>query len=76
MNWLRASLIWVSQLKKRWLGLAIGCVLWFLWMCFGFWAMLLLLALAGVGFIVGRILEENDSWRDVVEKLLSERFME
>lgn len=76
MSLLWAALRYLSQVKRRWLGLAIGCVVWLLWMCFGFWAMILLIVLAGVGFVVGRILEENDSWRDVVDKLLSERFME
>lgn len=76
MSLLWAALRYLSQVKRRWLGLAIGCLVWLLWMCFGFWAMILLIVLAGVGFVVGRILEENDSWRDVVDKLLSERFME
>jgi uncharacterized membrane protein len=76
MNWLRTAALSVLGMKRRWLGLVIGCVLWVLWKCFGFWSTLLLMVLAGIGFIVGRVMEENESWRDVVDKLLSERFME
>jgi hypothetical protein len=36
----------------------------------------LLLFLAAVGFAVGRVLEERQSWKDILNKLLSERFGE
>jgi uncharacterized membrane protein len=61
-------------LKRRWHGLIIGCLFWLIWMLFGFWATLLLLICGSVGFVVGRIFEENQSWREIVDKLLSERY--
>ncbi len=64
------------MLKRRWIGAIGGCLLWMLWMVFGPWATLLLFALAFIGFVVGRILEEHKTWKEVLEKLLSERFME
>ncbi|MDP9728739.1 DUF2273 domain-containing protein [Alicyclobacillus tolerans] len=66
--------IWTMQ--RRWLGFWAGCLLWFLWMIFGFWSMILLLVLAALGFAVGRILEERQSWRKILDKLLSDRYME
>jgi uncharacterized membrane protein len=76
MAWVRAALQWLVGLKRRWHGLMAGCLLWILWMLFGFWAVLGLLVLAALGYFVGRILEEHQSWKDVVDKLLSERYGE
>ncbi|MCF8563595.1 DUF2273 domain-containing protein [Alicyclobacillus tolerans] len=70
-------LTWIHQilsLKRRWLGLIVGCLLWLAWMLFGLWATVLLLVFAAVGYAVGRVLEEHQSWKDIVEKLLSEKF--
>jgi uncharacterized membrane protein len=74
MNRVREAWAWFRSLKRRWHGLLAGCVLWAVWMAFGFWATVLLLILGGGGFAAGRVLEQHESWRDVVEKLLSERF--
>ncbi|MBX6352928.1 MAG: DUF2273 domain-containing protein [Thermoflavifilum sp.] len=74
MEHLEAAWRAFRQLKRRWHGLIAGCLLWLIWMVFGFWATLLLIILGGVGFVVGRIMEENESWKDVIDKLLSERF--
>jgi uncharacterized membrane protein len=74
MNLLKASLQRILSLKRRWLGMGIGCALWLLLMIVGFWATLLLVVLAAIGYFVGRIMEENQSWRDVVTKLLAERY--
>lgn len=76
MNWFKEVILHVLTLKRRWLGLICGCLLWVLWMVFGFWATLLLFVLAAIGFVVGRIMEEHKSWKDILEKILSERFME
>ncbi|QQE81301.1 DUF2273 domain-containing protein [Alicyclobacillus sp. SO9] len=64
----------MMQMKRRWLGMWAGVVIWILWMIFGFWAIILLLILGAVGFVIGRVLEENQSWKQVVERLLSERY--
>jgi uncharacterized membrane protein len=76
MNWIRQSLLHILGLKRRWLGLIVGCLFWLAWMICGFWATILLLFLAAVGFAVGRVLEERQSWKDILNKLLSERFGE
>lgn len=67
---------WTSllQLRRRWHGLLIGCALWIAWMIFGFWSTLLLLVLGCLGYVVGRVLEERWDWKNVLEKLLTERF--
>ncbi|MCL6593121.1 MAG: DUF2273 domain-containing protein [Alicyclobacillus sp.] len=74
MNGWRDRLDKLLRLKRRWHGMMAGCLLWVVWMCFGFWATLGLLVLAGAGYAAGRVFEEHESWRDVVNKLLSERF--
>lgn len=76
MNALRRVLLTFIGLPRRYHGLLIGCLFWLFWMICGFWRTLLLLVLAAVGYIVGRILEEHQSWRSLLEKLLSERFTE
>ncbi|WAH39006.1 DUF2273 domain-containing protein [Alicyclobacillus dauci] len=76
MSLLRRALLKFSLLPRRYHGMIIGAVFWLFWMLFGFWRTLLLLVLAGIGYVVGRILEENQSWRDLLDKLLAERFTE
>jgi uncharacterized membrane protein len=76
VNWLKALIIQALGLKRRYIGLFCGCFLWILWIIFGFWATLLLFVLAAVGFIAGRVMEEHKNWKELVEKILSERFME
>jgi uncharacterized membrane protein len=70
---------WLQKLwtvRRRWLGLGAGCLLWILWMIFGFWSVVLLAFLAAIGFFVGRVSEERKSWREILDKLLSDRYME
>jgi uncharacterized membrane protein len=74
MTRLRAVYTWWTNLRRRWQGFILGCLLWLFWMIFGFWWTILLLVLAVIGFVVGRVLEEHQSWKDVLDKLLSERF--
>jgi uncharacterized membrane protein len=76
MSWMRQSLLHILGLKRRWLGLIVGCLFWLAWMVFGFWATLLLLFLAAVGFAIGMVMEEHQSWKDVLNKLISERYGE
>lgn len=74
MHWVQAAFLRLMTLRRRWQGLLAGCVLWLAWMLVGLWATFLLVLLAAIGYAVGRILEEHQSWKDIVEKLLSERF--
>ncbi|MCL6444317.1 MAG: DUF2273 domain-containing protein [Alicyclobacillus sp.] len=74
MAWLQALVQRVATLKRRWHGLMAGCLLWLFWLIFGFWWTLLLVALGGLGYVAGRFLEERLSWKEVVDKLLSEHF--
>jgi len=76
MNGLRTIVHAILSLKWRWLGLLVGVAVWMAWMLFGLWATLLLVILAGLGFTIGRIFEENQSWKNIVDKLLSDRFGE
>lgn len=73
-TFLRAVAEGLLILKRRWQGLIAGVILWLAWMIFGFWSTLLLLVLMVVGFFVGRVLEEKRDWREVVDKLLSDRY--
>lgn len=74
MSRLRALYAWWTNLRRRWQGLLIGCMLWLFWLIFGLWWSILLVVLAVIGFVIGRIFEEHQSWKDVLDKLLSERF--
>ena len=76
MAWLSSMLQSLFSLRLRWLGLIAGMIVWLIWMVFGFWATVLLVILGGLGFILGRVFEEHKSWRDIVDKLLSDRYME
>ncbi|MCL6547951.1 MAG: hypothetical protein K6T30_03475 [Alicyclobacillus sp.] len=81
MSWLRAAVVSLLSLRRRWQGLLAGCGVWLIWMVCGFWATLLLFVLAAAGFAVGLVLERNPSWtemswKEIVQKLLSGRFGE
>ncbi|MCL6627517.1 hypothetical protein [Alicyclobacillus shizuokensis] len=76
MDWIRGALVWLLSQKRRWHGLMAGCLLWVLWMLFGFWAVLGLVILAAAGYMAGRVMEERQSWKEIVDKLLSERYGE
>lgn len=62
------------QMRRRWQGLISGALLWLAWMIFGFWSTLLLLVLGGIGYAIGRVLEERWDWKNLLDKLLTDRF--
>ncbi len=70
---LRAWLTRLLSLQKRWLGVVVAILVWLIWMVFGFWALILLLVLAAVGYIVGFAMERGITLRDVLTKILSRR---
>jgi uncharacterized membrane protein len=74
MSWLRQWFVQIAGLKRRWLGLIVGCLFWLVWMLFGALATVMLIVCATIGFVVGRLFEEHQSWKEVVDKLLSERY--
>jgi uncharacterized membrane protein len=74
MSWMRQWIEQIAGLKRRWLGLIVGCLFWLVWMLFGLLATVMLIVCASVGFFVGRLFEEHQSWKEVVDKLLAERF--
>lgn len=74
MKWVTSIARVFLSLQRRWQGVVAACLFWLVWMIVGFWDTLLLLVLVGIGFSVGRILEERTSWQDVVEKLLREHY--
>ncbi len=76
MDWLRGIFLRMIQLKRRWIGLLAGLLAWVVWVWLGFWHTLLLIILAGVGYGVGRVLEERRNWKDMIEKILSEHYSE
>jgi len=76
MEWLRRIATTFLTMKRRWVGLIVGCLFWLVWMLFGFWSTILLMFLGAIGFVIGRVMEENQSWKDVVEKLLADRFID
>jgi uncharacterized membrane protein len=71
---LRGLYAWWLGLRRRWQGVIAACLLWLAWLIVGLWWTLLLLVMVVIGYFVGRVLEEHQSWKDVIEKLLSERF--
>lgn len=73
MNWIRRVFSDFVALPRRYHGLTAACGFWLLWMIVGFWRTLLLVVLAAIGYVVGRIMEENQSWRKLLDKLLSDR---
>ncbi|RIV23003.1 DUF2273 domain-containing protein [Alicyclobacillaceae bacterium I2511] len=76
MDWLRAALLRILLLKRRWIGLLVGLAVWFVWVWLGFWHTVLLIVLAGVGYGIGRVLEERQNWKKMIEKILSEHYPE
>ncbi|SIS63053.1 DUF2273 domain-containing protein [Alicyclobacillus vulcanalis] len=76
MNGLWKAWAWFSSLPHRYHGLAAAVLFWILWMIFGFWRVLLLAVLAAAGYALGRVWEEQQSWRRVLERLLTDRTTE
>ncbi|GMA55848.1 small integral membrane protein DUF2273 [Alicyclobacillus sacchari] len=76
MSALRRAIAAFLAWPRRYHGLLAGVVLWALWLLVGFWRTLLLAVLAATGYTIGRVLEENQSWRELLDKLLSDRYTE
>ena len=76
MNRLGRAWLWFRSRPRRYHGVAAGISFWILWMIFGFWRVLLLFVLAAIGYAGGRVWEENQSWRRILERLLTDRYTE
>ncbi|WP_245629577.1 DUF2273 domain-containing protein [Alicyclobacillus sendaiensis] len=73
MNRLERAWHWFQGRPRRYQGVAAGILFWILWMIFGFWRALLLLVFAALGYAGGRVWEEDQSWRRILERLLTDR---
>lgn len=73
MNILRTWVYRLLSLRRRWLGVVVACVVWLVWMVFGFWSLVLLAILVAIGYGVGVATERGITWREIVRHLLSNR---
>ena len=59
----------IGSFPRRYLGAAIGFILWIFLEAFGFFPTLLLVAFVVAGYALGRFADSREKWQDVIERL-------
>jgi uncharacterized membrane protein len=67
--WGKLFEIWQSR-NYRTLGLLSGIILGILYLFVGFWRMLVFLLIVLIGWYIGRVMDERENWRDVLDRLI------
>lgn len=65
LSWLQT----IEAFPKRYLGIAIGFLLWIVLEFAGFFPTLLLVVFMAIGYAVGRLADSRQKWQDVIEKI-------
>ena len=62
--------------NKRIFGAAAGLLFGILYLFFGFWKTLVFAFFVFAGYMVGRLWDETEDWRDVIERLVPPKYRE
>lgn len=62
--------------NKRFLGLAIGFVFGVLYLIVGFLQTVAFALFLVVGYFVGRMLDDREDWRDVLDRIMPPKYRE
>lgn len=65
--------LWLLSADRRILGAILGCVLGLIYLLVGFWKTIVFLGFVLLGYTVGRMVENHEDWRDVIERLRSHK---
>jgi uncharacterized membrane protein len=70
MNMLRRIVELIETANLRMIGVTIGLVLGILYLFVGFWKSLVFVGFIVAGYLVGRWLDNQEDWRDIVQRLI------
>jgi uncharacterized membrane protein len=73
-KWLQ---IWQWLLaNKRWLGVLVGTIFGLFYLIFGLLKTLVFSLFVFVGFYIGKMADDREDWRDVIDRILPQHFRE
>ncbi|MCX7571510.1 DUF2273 domain-containing protein [Tumebacillus sp. DT12] len=73
-KWLQ---IWQWLLaNKRWLGVLAGTILGLFYLIFGFLKTLVFALFVFLGFYIGKMADDREDWRDVIDRIVPQQFRE
>lgn len=70
MNMLRKIVEFIESANLRVIGVIIGVLLGILYLFVGFWKSFVFVGFIVAGYLVGRWLDTQENWRDIVERLI------
>lgn len=70
MNMLRKIFELIETANLRMIGVIVGLVLGILYLFVGFWKSLVFVGFIIAGYLVGRWLDNQEDWRDIVQRLI------
>lgn len=62
--------------NKRLLGILIGVLFGVLYLIFGFFKTLVFALIVCIGYLIGRFWDDQEDWRDVIDRVLPPKFRE
>lgn len=62
--------------NKRFLGLAVGLVFGLLYLIFGFLQTVAFGLFLTVGYFVGKMFDDREDWRDVLDRIVPQKYRE
>lgn len=70
MNMLRKILEFLETVNLRSIGILIGLLLGILYLFVGFWKAFVFIGFIVAGYLIGRWLDNQEDWREVIERLI------
>ncbi|BCJ85918.1 DUF2273 domain-containing protein [Effusibacillus dendaii] len=69
MKWWNSVVTFLQTANLRIVGMLIGALLGLLFLLVGFWKTLIFAAFIAAGYGVGRWIDTQEDWRDVIERI-------
>lgn len=63
----------LSNIPRRWIGALAGLIIALMLLKFGFWRLLFICLCAGLGYVVGQLIEGDQSLEHLIQRLFPSR---